>query len=276
MQIGDRTTVTGIILSAAIALGTLAVPQDFWTAHEGLRGPVLVGCGIIAIVCVLYLCYLHIDWRSKVYPVLLMILGAAFFFTGAIWLGVINEQPPVSPSSANIMGIRPQPSERDAPDVIAQFMYPKSPALVLVNRSDKIARQIKWSVAIWNLDDPRIYMNPSPAEVTHDPLPIPVSTFDFLRPHASGGPLTLFNQQYVKSGQRLFGSVSVICPECSRGHTYVISVIWGSGGWYTEILDRKEGELVIPPHFTKDLIVAYYEELLKKIPESSRKAIGNG
>jgi hypothetical protein len=118
-------------------------------------------------------------------------------------------------------------------------------------------------------------VNPNPAASAHDPLPIPVSTFDFLRPHASSGPLTLFNEQYIKSGQRLFGSVSVICPECSRGHSYVLGIVWGKEGWYTEISDRKDGELVIPPHFTRDLIVAYHEELLKMIPDASRTAIGD-
>jgi hypothetical protein len=213
-------------------------------------------------ISAVYFALVHTIKEDRAMPISLMVVGGMIFFVGAIWLGVVNERKPLLAGANKVTGVLSQPS--NTPDVIARFVYPKSPALVLVNRSDKIARQIKWSAAIWNLDDPRTYVNPNPAQVAHDPLPIPVSTFDFLRPHSSGGPQTIFNEQYIKPGQRLFGSISVICPECSRGHTYVVSIIWGTGGWYTEILDRRDGELVISQHFTKDLVAAYHEELQKK------------
>jgi hypothetical protein len=93
MQIGDRTTIAGIVLSAAIALGTVALPPDFWAAHEGLRALVLVACGIIIVVGVLYLCYLHINWKGKMlYPILMMVAGGALFFAGAIWYGIETQK----------------------------------------------------------------------------------------------------------------------------------------------------------------------------------------
>jgi hypothetical protein len=68
-------------------------PPDFWAAHEWLRATVLAACGVVAIACILYLCYLHINWRSKVlYPILLMVLGGSWFFAGAIWLGLVIER----------------------------------------------------------------------------------------------------------------------------------------------------------------------------------------
>lgn len=53
----------------------------------------------------------------------------------------------------------------EAPDVTLRFIYPNEPALVLVNQSGVTARDIKWTVALWNLDMPE----------RTDPLPISVS-----------------------------------------------------------------------------------------------------
>jgi hypothetical protein len=89
MQIGDRTTIAGIVLGAAVALGTVAVPTSFWDTHETLRLIALSGSGALIVACIAYLCYLHMDWRSRVlYPILLMIIGGLGFFAGAIWLGM--------------------------------------------------------------------------------------------------------------------------------------------------------------------------------------------
>lgn len=166
------------------------------------------------------------------------------------------------------------PAISEQPDVTLRFIYPASPALVLVNQSAALARDIKWSVVLWNMDDPRTYVNANPGPDAHDPLPIPVATFDFLRPHTSGGPQNLFNTPlvapHIKEGQRLFGSASVICPLCARGHTYIVSIIWGRAGWYVEALNSKEGELLIPPNFKKDTVASYYREILAQTPEVAR------
>jgi hypothetical protein len=92
MQIGDRTTIAGIVLGAAVALGTVAMPQDFWAAHESFRTAVLIGCTALITACVGYLCYLHVNWMGRSMPILLMALGATLFFVGAIWLGLVDER----------------------------------------------------------------------------------------------------------------------------------------------------------------------------------------
>src|SRR5437867_4452348 len=83
--------------------------------------------------------------------------------------------------------------------------------LVIVNSSGSLARDIKWIVVLWNMDLPD----------RDDPLPIPVSTFDWIKPHQEGGPQNLFSGANVapllKPGDRLFGSASVNCPNCVRG-----------------------------------------------------------
>jgi hypothetical protein len=155
-----------------------------------------------------------------------------------------------------------------APDVALRFVYPKSPALVIANRSDSIARDIKWVVVLWNMDLPD----------RDDPLPIPVATFDWLRPHQDGGPQGLFGHSavasLVKPGDRLFGSASVSCPNCARGRTYVVYIVYDKGGWVSEVEDETAGRLILPHNATKEAREEYFNRLESTIPEQSRIPIG--
>jgi hypothetical protein len=150
------------------------------------------------------------------------------------------------------------------PDVSLRFVYPKSPALVLVNNSEIIARDIKWVVVLFNMDLPD----------RDDPLPIPINTFDWLKPHTEGGPQNLFRSELVspllKPGNRLFGSASVTCPACARGRTYVVYIVWGEGGWFAELEDEKSGDIIIPRNFSKETRMKSFNELQDKVPAQSR------
>jgi hypothetical protein len=46
-------------------------------------------------------------------------------------------------------------------------------------------------------------------------------------------------QSQVKLGDRLVGSAFVDCPECSKGHTYLVSITYGQGGWFVELKSDK-------------------------------------
>lgn len=168
-----------------------------------------------------------------------------------------NEHPPTNETGA-----------QELADVTLRFIYPKSPALILVNNSDVIAKNIKWSVALWNMDLPD----------RNDPLPIPVNTFDWIKPHDEGGPQNLFNTRLVspllKQGNRLFGSVALDCPECKRGRTYIVKITWGNSGWYAEINNGTPGKLLIPPNFLKASRIKYFKALETAVPEQSRIQIG--
>ncbi len=156
------------------------------------------------------------------------------------------------------------PPKPKPPDVTLSFVYPKTPALVIANLSDSVARDIKWTVALWNIDLPD----------RNDPLPIPVSTFDWIKPHEKGGPQDLFGGPLVapllKPTNRLFGSASVSCPECSRGRTYIVYIVWGSHGWFSEIENEKSGNLIIPVNFLKETREAYFKALEAAVPKESR------
>ena len=72
------------------------------------------------------------------------------------------------------------------PDVTLRLVYPESPAVMLINLSDVVAREVKYWAAIWNFE-------------TKNTLPIPVSTFDYIRAHEGGGPLAFFGLPNVQS-----------------------------------------------------------------------------
>jgi hypothetical protein len=162
------------------------------------------------------------------------------------------------------------------PDVTLRFVYPTSPSLMLDNISDVTAKQIKWTVALWNLDNPMVYSDPSNKN-DHEPLQIPISTFDFIRPLLSGGPLNLFGSNlvapYIKKGDRLVGSASVVCPECERGHTFTVYIEYGKGGWYCEITNEQSGNVLIPTKIKLDDINQYVDTVFMNSPENKRVEI---
>ena len=160
-------------------------------------------------------------------------------------------------------------SSVDRPDLALRFVYPESPALVIVNQSSVLAKDIKWAVALWNMDLPD----------RNDPLPIPVSMFDWIRPNDEGGPQNFFGEPLVasllKRGDRLFGSASVCSPESIRGRSYIVYIVYGKGGWVSEVEDEKSGKLLIPPNFLKSTRAEYFKALEARIALASRIPIGS-
>jgi hypothetical protein len=64
--------------------------------------------------------------------------------------------------------------------------------------------------------------------------------------------------------------VSVLCPECSRGRTYIVYIVWGKSGWFSEVENEKTGKLIIPANFLKEAREAYFKALEAAVPEKSR------
>jgi|GEM_PF-6507525 hypothetical protein len=161
----------------------------------------------------------------------------------------------------------PQPPKESMADVGLYFVYPKSPVLMIENLSDSLVRDIKWTVQVWNMDLPD----------RNDSLPIPIQTFDWVKGHDQGGPLGIFNSPLVspllKDGNRLFGSASVDCPTCTRGRTYIVYIVWGQGGWYSELENEKDGRIIVPKNALRDGREAYFKALEVMIPEINRLPI---
>jgi hypothetical protein len=181
-----------------------------------------------------------------------------------------NISPTIQTSSQE--NLTPKPTNGRAPpnmqsDVAMHFINAKSPSLVLVNRSEAMARNIKWAVEVWNMDLPD----------RNDPLPIPVQTFDFIRGHNEAGPQSIFqdsiNAGLVKPGNRLFGSATVDCPDCIRGHSYIVYIAWGRSGWVSEVLNEKLGRILAPPNFSASERSKYFDNLEATARPESRMPI---
>ena len=160
------------------------------------------------------------------------------------------------------------PPQSHQVEVGLRFVHANRPALIISNLSDSVARNIKWTVLLWNMDLPD----------RNDPLPIPVSSYDFIRSHAEGGPQNLFDgpllAPLLKPGDRLFGSASVDCPDCARGRTYVVYIVFGKDGWFSEVLNEKSGGSYIPRNLDKDGREEYFKTLEAGAPEQFRTRIG--
>lgn len=163
---------------------------------------------------------------------------------------------------------RETPKIGPRPEVKLRFVYPTEPALLLFNDSSGTAQQIKWAVDLWNAATPDRL----------NPLPIPTSTFDFLRSGGYGGPQNLFDgngiPSLIKTGDVLYGSASVLCPDCIRGHSYYVYITMGQGGWFHEVKSATHGGPLIPARFTREDLAAYLQSILS-VPESEREPITN-
>jgi len=157
--------------------------------------------------------------------------------------------------------------EPGRPEVTLRFVEGKAPDLQLTNISEVTATNIKWMMIAFDLDA---------LAYRKQPLPIPATTFDFLTPGNSSLPINLFDppassSSIVKSGDRIFGSVSVDCPECKRGHTYVFYITLGQGGWYSERTEITNGNNISPANM--NLIQEAADAVLKQTPEAMRTPI---
>jgi hypothetical protein len=123
---------------------------------------------------------------------------------------------------------------------------------------------MKWVVALWNTNLPD----------RNDPLPIPIGAFDWLRQHTESGPQNLFGAPGVspllKEGDHLLGSASIACARCKRGRTFVLSIVWGESGWFSEVVGETSGDVLIPRNFLKETREGYFRQLEVLAPKKSR------
>lgn len=222
MSLGNRLGIAGLIVGLFSTAITMLFPEQKW-----------FGVGLFVSACVLCITWVRYEVGRKMMhgwigvAVCALTLGLA---AGVIWYA----------------------AARLGPEVTLRFVYSRSPALVITNKSTAVARDIKWQVVLWNADLPD----------RTDPLPIPTSIFDWIRPAQEGGPENLFSAPTVasllKPGDRLYGSASVNCPTCRRGHTYLLAITWDRGGWYSEYREATTGTAVIPRVFTKESLQTYF------------------
>jgi|GEM_PF-4166607 len=148
-------------------------------------------------------------------------------------------------------------------DFSLNLVYPESPALVISNPTGKVIRDIKYAFALWNLSSNSI-----------DPLPIGVTTFDWIGPHESGGPQRIFDPAFnLKEGDHIIGSMAASCPDGQRGHTYLVSIVWGKGGWSVELEKERSGSLVFPKGKLTPESLSTFAKQIEMTPKGLRKQI---
>jgi hypothetical protein len=261
---------TGIGLGAMDDAGNL----EFWTARLGF----VVAAGTVAVA---YWYWWHETERPVAHVIAFGVIAGFWVFVALPlqlkWVAIREEKNRLLEQAA-----KPKPAETttERPDVTLSFANPPFPTVLLTNQSSQTLKDIKYSVYLWNIDDPRTYNNPHSAEhpEMHDPLVIPTATFDFLRPHQSSNQQDIFATSlvlpYLKKGNRLIGTASVDCPDCDEGHTYIVGITWGEGGWYYEIKEvngeKLKGRTLIPEHPSKEAVQIYYAKILSLAPEADR------
>jgi hypothetical protein len=156
----------------------------------------------------------------------------------------------------------------ESADVTLRFVYVEEPALQLVNKSNVLARDIKWEVTLWNLD--------RPIHAPSNPLQIDNGFGEWLRPNSSRtkGLFALPQvKPHVARGDRLLGWASVSCPDCVRTRTFIVYVPLGSRGWFTERSHVPNGDIIIPRQLRGEQIEQYLRGLLDQIPGGERTPI---
>jgi len=259
---GPTEILLGVAFPVIIGVGVALALSDASAAEFRVAR----GCFILA---ALEIAAFALYWlRSSDRPLAPKLIAAAFLGAFAL-AGTVGAVSWVDFREA-LKNQKPAQAEaaRQTPDVALRFVYPKSPALIFVNQSSVIAREIKWTVVLWNMDLPD----------RNDPLPIPIGTFDWIKPHDEGGPQNLFGGPLVapllKPGNRLFGSASVTCPECSGGRTYIVYIVWDEGGWVSEVeRNEQSGKVLLPPNALKPGRIEYFKALEAMAPAESRTPI---
>lgn len=120
--------------------------------------------------------------------------------------------------------------EREPPDVSLCFVGTQHPAIWAVNLSDVQIESAQLQIPVlFDVDGP-----------TPDvPLQISPQLFDLISPHSWSGGYDLFAQMHageiLTPGDRIVGSVGIKCAKCESGRSFYVSIIWGVGGWFSEI-----------------------------------------
>jgi hypothetical protein len=181
------------------------------------------------------------------------------------------QKKPTVPSMVYLPTPRePQPK----PDIGMEFVNPEDVSFAMVNLSQTaVLRDPKYFFVLLDLDGPRTVKT----NFGDIPQVLPIPAFsdagDFLkagrkflqRPIVSTFPAV---QSIVKPNDRIFGSVTVSCPDCIKDRHYLVFFVNGSGGWYCE----STATLRLP---MQDLLKDADETLLKLVPLKKRIPIRN-
>lgn len=117
------------------------------------------------------------------------------------------------------------------PDVQLFVQQPMEPLFRLVNPTSVLAREPKYQVTLFDLDDPT-------ANGARN-LEIPVKVLEWILPKGAIGPWSFFSLSKiagtVPKGHVVFGWVALQCPNCQQPRHYWVLIKRGETAWYSEI-----------------------------------------
>jgi hypothetical protein len=136
------------------------------------------------------------------------------------------------------------------PDIGMEFVSPNDVSFRMVNLSNSLLRDPKYGFALVDLDGPRTVGSGDSAIPQILPIPAATNFGDFLRArqkYIQRPIVTTFPavKAIVKPNDRIFGFVSVSCPNCIKERKYWLYFVNGIGGWYCEIPDESPAGLPI-------------------------------
>lgn len=212
------------------------------------------------------------------FPVVPTVISIFFFvcLVASILWGIESYKGDSKPVTSGEQETIKSPSLQ-RPEVGLRFVYPQSPALIITNKSTVVASDINWIVVLWNMSHPErndylpiIENSPGVAY----PLMTP-KTFGWVNPNDESGPINIFENPKVskllKPGDKLLGMAAVNCTPCSKGSTYVLSIVWGKSGWFAKT--NADGAPILPVNLLKETRLGYFKSLVDLAPEQSRISI---
>jgi hypothetical protein len=243
VQTLDRSTAEAYA-GVAIGLCAAVIPMTWW-----IRGALLALVAAIIIDLIVRSPWTN-RWSKR--PKIFLATSAIGLLIAASWRPIWEDfRGPINP------------------DVKLYFVHPSRPAVVLWNDSDVVANTVIYSFALWNLD--------SPLNDLKTPLQVLSAKADYIRANQAAGPNAIFDTPAIlsrlKKGNRIFGVVSVSCPQCLKRRQYWFNASWEKGGWYSEIL-QEAGQVNLPKIFEiLPLISKDTEAFFRDVPPNQRKEI---
>jgi hypothetical protein len=173
----------------------------------------------------------------------------------------------VRPAHSEPTRIQPPSVTLTVPEIAAKFIQATSPGVMVLNVSKEggVVRDPSCNVTMWNLS-----RNP--------PLSLP--TFNQNNPgqyikHGDGLLLASLDNPSMKpqisEGDKVFGFVSVDCPDCKAMRSYWLYVVYGrpAEAWYSEI---PEGQKLNPIVISKGLQEANWDvdAFMRTVPHDAK------
>jgi hypothetical protein len=151
--------------------------------------------------------------------------------TGAAWWKLCEIHSEHMRALSNKSAPLPQVAKKA--DLKMVLVNSKHPGIILLS-TNQPARDVRADPLLWDIDR---------ADRSLDSLDDNVAKYDWIRTDQHGGPTSLLHpddvRKIVKPGHRIFGYITVACPECERGRVYWVYFTYGAGGWFTERLGPK-------------------------------------